>query len=430
MRPEFNLYDFQKRGKAFIEQKKYVLIADQMGLGKSVQAISTFQRGKQVLVICPAMLKTNWEQEVKKFTNLSVKQVDSKTDYSKKFDVFISSYENVKNIPTDLNPNTIVMDECHYIKNVQAKRTKNVHRYVGIVLPEYLIALSGTPITTSCIEFFSILKLLSLCPSKTNGKPLELKSQYAFNMRFSHQKTRTINVTNRYGKSNPVRVVEYSGIKSKEELKTYLRGKYLRRLASKCLELPKITDVELLVSNKKSKRDELLFGAIESGEKTEHISTVKIESAMEKVPYTLKHVSSLVESGEQVVIFSDHIDPINAISKGLTELKITSGIVSGKQSKFERDSSIELFKDSKLQVLVCSFKAASVGLTLTTARHLVFNDLSWIPSDIEQARKRVHRISQVLPVTITTILGSKLDKRICRRLNEKRKDIREIVSDG
>ena len=68
------------------------------------------------------MLKTNWCEEVKKFTNLSVRAVDSKFDYTSIPDVIVSSYENVKNIPVDVLPNTIVLDESHFIKNMKAKK--------------------------------------------------------------------------------------------------------------------------------------------------------------------------------------------------------------------------------------------------------------------------------------------------------------------
>ena len=80
------------------------------------------------------------------------------------------------------------------------------------------------------------------------------------------------------------------------------------------------------------------------------------------------------------------------------------------------------------KVLVCSFSAAAVGLTLTSSRHLVFNDLSWRPDMVEQARKRIHRISQERSCVITSILNGDFDKRIKRKLDAKIKDISQIVT--
>ena len=423
------LYPFQKIGHTFIKQRKWCLIADSMGLGKSIQAISVFEKGKQVLVVCPAMLKTNWCEEVKKFTNLSVRAVDSKFDYTSIPDVIVSSYENVKNIPVDVLPNTIVLDESHFIKNMKAKRTQKIHEYITATKPEYLVALSGTPITKSCIEFYSILKILSMCPSATNGIPLSLKSQYAFNMHFSHQNTRRINVNGRHGRRS-VQVQEFKGIRNKEELKSILRGKYLRRLASKVLDLPKLTEKELIISNKKTKRDSYLFEMLmsEQGEDDEHFIRLKIEAAVEKVPSTLKYVESIVESGESVVVFTDHLDSASTLMSGLNEMKIPVGEVSGNRRSIERDNSIADFTNKKIKVLVCTFSAASVGLTLTVARNMVINDLSYRCDMILQAKKRIHRLSQSRPCLITTIINGEFDLRIKKKLDEKMKDINEIVS--
>jgi len=429
MKDGVNLYPFQKVGHSFIKQKKWVLVGDSMGLGKSIQAISVFEKGVQALVICPAMLKTNWCHEINKFTDLSVKSVDSKYDYTSIPDVIVSSYENVKHIPVDVLPKIIVLDESHFIKNMKAKRTQNVHKYIAAVIPEYLIALSGTPITKSCIEFYSILKLLSMCPSGTNGIPLSAKSQYAFNMRFSHQSTRRINVKSRGGDTRSVQVQEFKGIKNKEELKSILRGKFLRRLASKVLDLPKLTEKELILSRKKTKRDSYLFQMMESNpDGDDHFIKLKIEAAVEKVPHTLKYVESIVDSGEQVVLFTDHLDSASALLSGLRELKISCGEVSGRRKRIERDNSIADFSNRKIKVLVCTFSAASVGLTLTSASQMVLNDLSYRCDMILQAKKRIHRISQKRPCVITTMINGDFDYKIKRRLDEKIKDISEIVS--
>lgn len=400
-----------------------------MGLGKTIQAISVMEKGKQVLVICPAMLRTTWQQELKKFTNLSSKVVDSRFDYESVYDVIISSYANVKNIPVDLLPAYVVMDECHYIKNVDSQRAKSVHKYIQAVKPEHLVGLSGTPITKNVTEIYSMLKLLSMCPSGTNGLPVGVKSQTAFNYRFSHQKTRRITVNGRQG-ARSVQVTEFSGVKNKDILITLLRGKYLRRLASKVLDLPPIVDKEVILSTKKSKKDEVLLDMFEFGTPIdEHITRKKIDSALSKVSSTAKYVKDIVDCGESVVVFSDHIEPIDELHKTLKEMRISSAKVHGGVKKFMRQSNIDDFKDNKFKVLICSFKAASVGLTLTTSRQMVFNDLSWIPADIEQARKRIHRISQERSCTITYMLNGDFDIRIKRKLDSKRKDIRQIISE-
>ena len=224
LKPGINLYEHQRKGKDFIKRRKYVLIGDEPGLGKSLQALAAMSEVDGLkLIICPSFLRLNWKNEIKKFTTMSCEVVDSKTEYIKIPEILITSYENVKNIPTDLLPNFIVMDESHYIKNLKAARSKNCIRMIQKSEPEYLVALSGTPILNNVTEFFTILKLLSLCPSKSNGLPLAQKSQYGFSAKFSNSSTRTINVSGRNG-SKAVSVTEYKGVRNLETLKKLLQG--------------------------------------------------------------------------------------------------------------------------------------------------------------------------------------------------------------
>jgi len=69
-----------------------------------------------------------------------------------------------------------------------------------------------------------------------------------------------------------------------------------------------------------------------------------------------------------------------------------------------------------------------VGLTLTSARHMVINDLIYRWDMILQAKKRIHRISQQRPCLITTVINGEFDLRIKKKLDEKMKEISQIVS--
>ena len=168
------LYEHQAKGKDFILRRKYVLIGDEPGLGKTLQAMAAIvETNGLAVIVCPAFLRLNWKREILKFTNLSCQIVNAKTSYLKIPQVIISSYENVKNIPLDLMPNFLVLDESHYIKNMKAARTKAVIKMITECRPEYFVALSGTPILNNVTEFYSVLKLLSTCPSGTNGIPIQ-----------------------------------------------------------------------------------------------------------------------------------------------------------------------------------------------------------------------------------------------------------------
>jgi len=427
------LYNHQKLGKDFILKRKYVLIGDQPGLGKTLQALAALvETDKVALIVCPAFLRENWKNEVDKFTNLSSRIVTSKEKYETVPDVLIVSYEGAKNVPREIPFGFIILDESHYIKNYQAKRTKSVVELVGASSPEYLVALSGTPILNSVIEFYTILKLLSYCPSGTNGIPIAERSQYAFSAKFSNKQTREINVPSRRG-SSTVKLTEYRGVRNVDTLKSYLRGKYLRRLASKVLDLPRVTDIPLKVTGNNKTLDAKLMAEFQDwldsggGKLTEHITHLKIASAMNKVPSTAKLVIDLVEQGEQVVVFSDHRDPVQTILNSLPQ-NVTHDKLVGGMSSQSRQEIVQRFQAKKLQVVVCTIGAASTGITLTSACKMVFNDLPWRPADLEQARRRIDRISQKRPVTIYNMIGGDFDSKLQDKLQEKMKNIGSIIS--
>lgn len=437
LHPTINLFDHQKLGKQFILRRKYCLLGDEQGLGKTLTAIASMVEVKGIaVIICPAFLRQNWKSEIKKFSSLSCKIVTSKETYDSVPDVIISSYENVKNIPLDLMPGFVVCDESHYIKTYSSQRTKAVTKLVATCKPEYFVALSGTPIMNNVTELYTILKLLSYCPSGTNGIPIAERSQYSFSIKFSNGNTRNIRTKTKSGRTSSVRVTEFKGVKNIETLKTYLRGKYLRRLASKVLDLPKVIDVPFIVSDNKSNIDDKLMHAYESWvegrgfEEAEHITHLKIENAMKKVPYTIKLALELVCQGEQVVVFSDNRSPVNTIVDALKEKGTKVCSILGGMDTALRQEIVDNFQEGKLQVIVGTIGAMGTGLNLTAARHMIFNDMSWVPALQSQARKRIDRIGQERKVTITNMVNGHFDKKLYEKLEEKMRNISEVISSG
>jgi len=422
------LYEHQKSGIKFLKTAKYALLGDECGLGKSLQAILAVKDlpGTKVIV-CPAMLRNTWQDELEKFCpEISVEIVKGKNpNYSKiRVNIFtIMSYESISNHPRDLKIAAIIFDESHYLKNLAAKRTQNAHQLIRHHLPQMCVLLSGTPIKNNATEFYSPLRMLSYCPYGTNGEKVTEKSQYAFSIRFSNPHTRTIYTPN----GGTVEVTEFKGIRNKERLKGYLKGKYLRRKASKVLDLPEIVDKEIILGN--TKWDKLLTSAYEeaeAGNKSDHIMKVKIDSALSKVGATINYVTDLVSSDEQVVLFTAHRDPAKELFDGLKG-KLRVEVLTGETDTDLRNLSVKKFQAGELDVLVLTIGACSTGITLTKARHLVYNDISWSYTDMIQSRGRIHRISQNSTCFIHYILNSTIDKWLKRKVMEKAKNLKEIL---
>jgi SWI/SNF-related matrix-associated actin-dependent regulator 1 of chromatin subfamily A len=417
------LYPHQEIAKRFILEKKYCLIGDDMGLGKTLEAIAALicVQGVKVIV-APAHLRNTWRVELKKwYPDEVVELVSSSKHTYGKAGWYILSYAMLKHC--EVIPKAIVFDECHYIKNLQASRTKEAHIAVAGSKPEYCVALSGTPIKNSASEFYSILRLLSLCPSQTNGLKITEKSQYAFNLRFSYPRTQTV-----YTPSGPLEVTKFEGIRNLDRLKSYLRGKYLRRLTKNVIDLPEIIDKEILISVKKDKELLKAFTDFEQGAKDEHIMSMKASNAAMKTKATIEYVTDLVvEHKEPVIVFTDHVHPCKAIAEGLEARKIKVDIIHGSIPTAKRSYTVDRFQSGSLDVIVCTIGAASTGFTLTRARNMVFNDYSWSYVDMAQARKRIHRIGQGNSCVVHYILISDADQFIRSKVMEKERILNKAL---
>ena len=216
------LYPFQKDGVKFHLKSRYSINACEMGLGKTIQAIKTIEAADTYynMVVCPAYLRNNWKREIKKHG-------DPLRFYH------ILSYDEFRKLPPKYPhiSDTVIFDEAHYLKNMEAQRTKAAHKYVKDWLPEYLVLLSGTPIKNRVTEYYSLLKLCSYCPHDTNGERIT-KSFHHFASALTYKE--------KYLLPSGAMVTKFGGLKNKSLLLKYLKGKYFRRVASKELNLPDV----------------------------------------------------------------------------------------------------------------------------------------------------------------------------------------------
>ncbi|MEL6133947.1 MAG: SNF2-related protein, partial [Bacteroidota bacterium] len=162
------LYPYQKRGVEFAAYKEGVIIADEMGLGKTLQAITTALVKKEAfgfantLVVCPASVKSQWKQEIEKFTDVPALVVSgtpeerAKQYLSKDIFFFIVNYETVLRDWKSINKmelDFVILDEAQRIKNYEtltARAIKKLDKKHGLVI-------TGTPIENRLLDLFSIM---------------------------------------------------------------------------------------------------------------------------------------------------------------------------------------------------------------------------------------------------------------------------------
>ena len=399
------LYDYQKIGIRFAFRNYWTLNGDEQGLGKTVQALGLIAKvgGDHNLIVCPASLQATWRKEIAKFL----------PDMTSK--IAIVSYEKFRKLdPIWLD--CIVFDECHYLKNHKAKRTRAAFDWAIGFPPRFLLLLSGTPIKNAITEFFSPIYLLSQTPWSISGERWKY-GYWAFCNTFARKEKIYFGAR---------AVTNYKGYRNLERLRRLLQGKYIRRLARNCLDLPAIVRKEVFCEDPKA--DAKLEEAYKAYNITKSFSTLKADVALAKAEFTADYVAGvLVES--PVVVFSDHRESTYKIEEILLERGFKVAAILGGVDPRIRSQHVDSFMGGELDCLILTIGSSSTGLTLTRANHLVFNDLPWVPTDLQQAEKRIHRIGQTGTCFYHYILTGEIDKQIKDTVLTKAKLIKKVATE-
>lgn len=404
-----DLLPHQVEGVDFFEKHKWTYCGDEMGVGKTIEAMGLIERlgGCSTTIVCPAMLRDNWLEEFEEKTHFSA---------SKKFTnskINVISYEGAVKYPELLRKDLVVFDESHYLKNLRAKRTMAVHKALNASNPNVLL-MSGTPITNRIPDLYSPLRLLSKEPTGVNGRRITdiYRTQNQFNNRF------TFGYSFSVGRAM---VQRWQGKRNVEELKTFMRQKYIRRKASSVLTLPPSERQFIDASIKDSGLDAELQREWENSKAGRAgSSTNKKKVALAKVDFTTKFVKNIMEQEDSCVVFSDHPAVLHEIKKGIKGFVVE--IMEGDTPMDKRQPMAKRFQNGETDILLLSIPAASVGLTLTRSRIAVFNDASWSPASNRQAEKRIDRLTQTRESIKYYIVGTKMDKLITKANSEKEED--------
>jgi SWI/SNF-related matrix-associated actin-dependent regulator 1 of chromatin subfamily A len=402
---------YQKAGIAYAIKRSSTLIGDEMGLGKTIQAIGVINATapKTVLVVCPASLKINWKNEMTKWlvadrdiqiVNGGGEQIPASPD------VIIINYDVLSKHKDAINARTwdlVIMDEAHYIKNNTAARTKVA---VGIKANRKVV-LTGTPITNRPIELQPIAGYLD---------PVTFGNYFKFGVRYAgaHQ----INI----GRKT---VWDFNGSSNLDELQRVLRQSFMiRRKKDEVLkELPeKVRQIIVLpnsdYSDQIKKEFETLADAVDETSSEdiefEQMSGVRHETALAKVNDVVTHVAAI---DHQVVVMAHHKDVVDGIKAGLEAAGKSVVTLTGDCNQAHRQNAVETFQAGNADVFIGTIGAAGVGITLTSASHVVFAELDWVPGNMSQAEDRCHRIGQDSSVLVQhLVVDGSIDARLAQVL--------------
>jgi SNF2 family DNA or RNA helicase len=402
------LYPYQRQAVDYHKAHHYSLNGSEMGLGKTIMSLTTAKEtGNKALVVGPAFLKKTWEDEAEK---IGVR-------------IHFVSYSMINRV-TVLEAskfNFWIADEVHALKNPTAQRTQAFYSLLKACKPEYFIGMSGTPLKNRVMDLWTLIAFCMQNPKDTSGAKLEgeLTKYHAFARHFCN--VQELKIRGR-------RIPKYTTVKDEKipELKGLLKDKFIRFQVKDVLkDLPAITRkfVPLdIISD--SFDDELLdtFEAYATGHKAN--STAKRQSALIKSGATIEYCKSLIDGGVgQLLIFTDHVESAQALKAVDPDTKV----ITGATPMLDRQNAVVAFQEGRIKVIVATIGSMSVGVTLTAANHVVFNDMSWVPSDNMQAEKRVHRIGQGKPCFAHYIESTPTDRYITKTLVAKMDTINKVI---
>ena len=431
----YRLYPFQEQGVAFLKDKEAALLADDMGLGKTPQAIYWGAERQPALVVVPAAILYNWQEELtEKWRPSDGVLLLLGQPLPRKLPAWtIMTYGMLPRYLPSLRRagfRSIIIDEAQAIKNMDARRTRNVLDLVAPLKPlatDKLIpsrlAVTGTPIMNRPPELFPILAFLGKEPRSGYDRWL---SRFAVmerhGLRLEFTGWRGLDTMHRELKPFMVR-------RCKEEVLTQLPKKIYRPIYTALTNAEEYLNAErdFLTWLQKNVGQEAV-ARIEFSIRAQALvkmNYLRQLAAKGKVGPVLDFLKPCTETGHKVIAFSNFIEVVDALKTA----KPDSVLVKGDTEKAERAQAVKKFQtDPATCFFFGTVGAAGVGITLTAADRVVFVDLPWTPGGKAQAEDRAHRIGQTKPLEVIPFLArGTIDERIMQIIAEKEVTIAQAI---
>ncbi len=433
------LFPYQREGMLHLAFTERALLADEMGLGKTIQAIAAcallhrLGRARRVLVVTPASLKTEWEEQIRRFTALSQRivyggRLARLAHYAATDAPFFTlvNYEQVVpdtlEINARLRPDIVVLDEAQRIKNWTTKTAQAVKR----LRSRYAFVLTGTPLENRIDELYSLVDFLD---------PRIFGPLFRFNREF-------------YTFDDRGRPADYQNL---DRLHARLRPLMLRRRKADVeTELPARTDHVRLVPLADSQREtyqghERIVAELSAKARRRPLLPVELDKLMRELAmmrmicdtnYILgdddracpklgeleKILEEIRDTPEvKVIIFSEWERMLQLVRELCTRLRLGCAWHTGTVPQQKRRAEINRFKADPACRVFLSTDSGGVGLNLQHASVVVNCDLPWNPAKLEQRIARAWRKHQTRAVTVINLVAENtIEHRMLATLADKR----------
>lgn len=448
----YKLYDYQEYGARFaidrINKHGFCIIADDVGLGKTAVAISVLLdrancEAKKILIICKKSIKSQWQEEIEKFTDLHLKYSIEKTGDTKakrtkaynsinksQFGILITNYQTFLNDEKEianLNFDFVIIDEAHVVSGHGTKTNTAIQR---VVSGKPCLFLTGTPVMSKPEQAYGIISIAS---PKYFGSWKSFKNEFIVEQ-FQGNYTATIGAKNLSKLRNMIQDVmirrtEYEvSVSLPKTIETQIncpldgiqntlifeinkkREVLLQEFESMMIQYNKNPNQGLY--QRLQQTDAQIKGLIAATQATAddprmfYMSTSQYlqKNFLQFIPNTYKKsskieklvdiVDNIVDSGHKVIIFTKFRTSALLIQEQLKkDLKLESLLYTGKENESQRDNNINLFKNDDDYKILIATEAGAEGLNLTVAKFVINFNLPDTAAIYTQRIGRIRRVS-------------------------------------
>ncbi len=446
------LREYQKRGFLWIKTLKHNgfggILADDMGLGKSLQVIcfllseyleSNHKENRKALIVCPSSLVYNWNNEIQKFApDLPVKMVIGTTSERQNMlqnleegDILITSYDLLKrdiSYYETIEFYTEIIDEAQYIKNSNTQAAKAVK----MINAGFKLALTGTPIENRLSELWSIFDYLM---------PGFLYSYQRFREEIevpvvtNQEET----IVNRLRKM----ITPFVLRRLKKEVLTDLPDKLEESIFAQLEgEQQQIYDAHikrLQIMLDKSSEEDFNNSKIQILSELTKLRQICCDPALlyenysqgsTKIDMCMELIQNAISGGHKILLFSQFTSLLENLQKRLEKEHISFYTLTGATSKEKRAKMVEQFNKNDISVFCISLKAGGTGLNLTAADIVIHFDPWWNVAVQNQATDRAHRIGQKNVVNVYKLIAKGTIEENIMKIQEKKKELADQVLSG
>lgn len=414
-------------------------LADDMGLGKTIQTLALLQSNKEnqitgdvnrkltSLIIVPASLVYNWENEIRRFVpgmevySYKGNQRKKSTSYFENFDIILSSYHTIRqdvDLISSFNFHYIILDESQVIKNPASMLYRTIIR----LRSEFKLVLTGTPVENSLTDLWTQLNFVN--PGLLGDlsffrrefvKPIEKlgDDEKEIKLRkiikpFILRRTKEIVATDLPPVSEQTVFCDMTDEQFKvyDEEKSFVRNSILKSITSPGIEKSAIIVLQGLMKLRQLSNHPVL-------------ANEEYTAGSGKFETVLQDMDNIISGGHKLLVFSSFVKHLELYAEELRKRRIQFSMLTGGSTN--REKIVNSFQsDAENKIFLISLKAGGVGLNLTAADYVFILDPWWNPASEMQALNRAHRIGQDKNVFVYRYITSNSIEEKIVRLQERK----------